>query len=281
VANDPFLVGLVGDGIGASKSPALHEGEAKAQGLRYYYELVDMQDGGLKKASLAEVMDALQERYFTGVNLTYPYKQAVIPLLTELSQDAEALGAVNAVLFRDKQRIGHNTDWWGFAEGLRSGLPGVSLSSVAVLGAGGAGSAVTYALLKLGASRVALYDVEPSRAQALASRLTPRFPAARIEMAESAEALLQGVDGLVQATPVGMVGHEGKPVPESLLRPEMWVADVIYTPLETELLRVARSNGCRTLGGGAMAVHQAAKGFELFTGRPADVGRMLRHFETL
>jgi shikimate dehydrogenase len=218
---------------------------------------------------------------FAGVNVTYPCKQSVIPLLHELSPDAAALGAVNTVLFRDGHRIGHNTDWWGFAESFRHELPDARRRQVVQFGAGGAGAAVAHAALTVGVERLTVIDVERPRADRLARELCGRFGAERAASSDDSIAAVALADGLINATPVGMAKYPGMPVGAEALRPDLWVADIVYFPLETELLRAARSRGCRTMSGAGMAVFQAAAAFRLFSGREANAERMLRHFETM
>ena len=145
-----FLIGLIGAGIQASRSPALHEAEGAAQGVRYLYKLIDLEVLGLGAEALPELLTAAERMGFAGLNITHPCKQAVLPLLHELSPDARALGAVNTVVLRDGRRIGHNTDWFGFAESFRRGLPDVARDRVVQIGAGGAGSAVAHAALTVG-----------------------------------------------------------------------------------------------------------------------------------
>lgn len=280
-ATRPVLVGLIGAGIQASRSPALHEQEGAAQGLRYLYRLIDLERLGLGVAALPELLVAAERTGFDGLNITHPCKQAVIPLLHELSDDAAAIGAVNTVVLRDGRRIGHNTDWWGFAEGFRRGLPGAPVRLVVQLGCGGAGSAVAYALLTLGVAELVLTDVDLDRAEALADALCGRFGAGRAVAVEQPDEAIRAADGVINATPVGMFGHPGLPLAAELLRPALWVAEVVYFPLETELLRRARQVGCRTVDGGGMAVFQAVRAFELFSGAEADAERMIRHFAAM
>ena len=218
---------------------------------------------------------------FAGLNITHPAKQAVLPLLDELSEAAGALGAVNTVVFEAGRRIGHNTDWWGFAESFRRNLDGVPRDRVALLGAGGGGSAVAYAALKLGVQRLAIVDLEPGRAERLAARLCERFGAGRAFAEPDPSLALAAADGLINATPVGMAEYPGLPLPAALLRPGLWVVDIVYFPLETELLRRRAGAGCRTQGGGDMAVFQAALAFQLFTGIVPDALRMRRHFAAM
>jgi shikimate dehydrogenase len=272
------LVGLIGSGIQSSRSPALHEQEATAQGLRLIYRLLDLDVLKLGVEALPALLEAAQRCGFNGLNITHPCKQAVLPLLDGVSEDARALGAVNTVVFGNGRRIGHNTDHSGFAEGFRRGLPDARMEQVVQLGAGGAGAAVAHAALALGTGRLVLLDSDASRAAALAEQLSARFGAGRAVAGADIAAAMRDADGLIHATPTGMAKYPGLPLPAELLQPHHWVADVVYVPLDTELLRTARRIGCRTVDGGGMAVFQAVGAFRLFTGREPDAERMLRHF---
>lgn len=272
-----YLVGLVGTGIGPSLSPALHEREADRLGLRYLYRLLDLEDLGLAPAAVGDLLAAVRLAGFDGLNVTHPCKQLVLDHLDELSPQAAAVGAVNTVVLAGGRAVGHNTDVSGFARAVEVGLPDAALGEVALLGAGGAGAACAQALLDLGAGSVRVYDTDQERAAALASRLGP----GRVVAAGSVDDAVDGVDGLVHATPTGMRSHPGLPLPAGLLDPGVWVADVVYRPLRTELVRVAAERGCRVLDGGRMAVFQAADAFRLFTGHAPDVERMLADFAGL
>jgi shikimate dehydrogenase len=275
------LVGLIGAGIQASRTPAMHEREGAALGLRYLYRTIDLEPLGLGADALPELLLAAERMGFDGLNVTHPCKLAVVPLLHELSDDARALGAVNTVLLRGGRRVGHNTDWWGFAEAFRRALPDAPRDRVVQLGAGGGGAAVAHAALTLGVGRLALVDVDHPRAERLAAQLCERFGAGRAAAERDVAPAVAGAEGLINATPVGMARHPGLPLPAELLRPDLWVADIVYVPLETELLRRARALGCRTMDGGGMAVFQAVAAFELFTGLRPDADRMRRHFVSL
>ncbi|MBR8332448.1 shikimate dehydrogenase [Burkholderia ambifaria] len=274
----PLRLGLIGAGIAQSRSPALHEGEAAARGLPCRYALLDLDRLGIGVDGLDGLLRRLEDEGWVGVNITLPCKQAVIPLLDEVAPEAAAIGAVNTVRFAAGRRIGYNTDAHGFGQGFRSGLPGARRERVVQFGAGGAGAATAFALLELGATRLTLVDEVPARAAALAAQLGRHFPACRIDAPEQAEAALGTADGVVNATPVGTARHPGSAVPLDALHAGLWVADVIYAPAETLLLRSARALGCQTLDGTHMLVVQAARAFELFTGCRADVARMLERF---
>jgi shikimate dehydrogenase len=275
------LLGLVGRDIQASRTPEMQMREAEAQGLRCVYRLIDLTPLGLGADALPEILTSCERLGFDGINVTHPFKQAVIPHLHALSDDARALGAVNTVLFRDGRRIGHNTDWSGFAEPFRAGMAGAGMDHVVQLGAGGAGAAVAHAVLTLGAGRLTIFDIDAARAAAVAAKLSAHFGPGRAVAGTDRATALAEATGLVNTTPVGMEAHPGLPLDPALLRPDLWVAEVIYFPLETELLRRARALGCRTLDGGGMAVFQAVAAFRLFTGCEPDAARMAAQFRSM
>jgi shikimate dehydrogenase len=273
-----LLLGLIGSGIQASRTPAMHEREAAEHGLTCLYQPIDLDEPGRGPEALPELLSSAERVGFAGLNITHPCKQAVLPLLTDLSGDARALGAVNTVVLRAGRRWGHNTDWAGFAASFRQGLPGASIRRVTQLGAGGAGAATAYAILRMGAGHLTLVDRDASRGGALASRCNSIFGEGRAGASDDIAASLADADGLIHATPTGMSGHPGMALPAFLLRASLWVAEIVYFPLETELLRAARAAGCRTLDGSGMAVHQAAEAFRLFSGLEPDATRMHLHF---
>jgi shikimate dehydrogenase len=175
------------------------------------------------------------------------------------------------------RRSGHNTDSWGFAESFRSAMAGSAMDVIAQFGAGGAGAAVAYALLELGTEDLVVFDPDHGRMEALARRMAGRF-GSRVRPGSDVRAEISRCSGIVNTTPIGMAKYPGTPFPASLLRSAHWVAEVIYFPEETDLLRRARALGCRTLAGAGMAIGQAVRSFELFTGMPADKAAMTRHF---
>jgi shikimate dehydrogenase len=273
-----FVAGLLGRDILASGSPRLHEAEAKAQGARLSYILFDFAQRGWDEKDLPRILDAAATLGFAGVNVTHPFKQSVIGYLDELSPGAQQVGAVNTVSFADGRMTGFNTDVTGFEESVRRGLPGASLDHVVQFGAGGGGAATAHALLAMGAARLTLFDTDDMRAESLAAELGRLFGSAEIETGADLHSAARSATGFVNATPIGMEKHPGSAVPLDLLQPHQWVADIVYFPLETVLLREARSRGCRTLDGSGMVVFQAASAFEIFTSLRADRGRMLESF---
>ena len=273
-----LLLGLIGVGIQRSLSPALHEEEGRHQGLRVHYQLIDLDHAG--GAPLADLVRAARAIGFSGLNVTYPCKQAVMPLLDALSPEAQAIGAVNTVVREGARLVGHNTDGAGWAWGFGRALPGADLSRVVLLGAGGAGSACADAVLRLGAQQLVVVDSERVRASGLVERLARCFPGRRIREGD-APAALADATGVIHATPIGMAKSPGMALPAALLRPSLWVSEIVYVPLETGLLKAARAAGCRVMDGGHMTVGQAIGAFRLFTGVDADAARMDSHFRRI
>ena len=268
------LAGLIGMDIQGSRSPAIHENEAAAQGFALRYQLFDLALDGACANDLAATLEKAERAGFAGVNITHPFKQQVMSLLDRLSDEAQAIGAVNTILFHDGQRTGYNTDASGFAEGFNRQLSGADISHVVQIGAGGAGAATATAIVDLGCRDLVIIDVDEDRAAELVSRL----PGTVARVGSDVASELLSARGLINATPIGMEGHAGIPVDPALLHAGLWVADVVYFPLETELLKSARALGCRTAHGGDMVVFQAARAFDLFTGHRADRERMVANF---
>jgi shikimate dehydrogenase len=273
------LIGLVGEGIQQSHSPLLHQHEADRQGIRLIYTSIDSAVLGLGAGDLPDVLRWARALGYRGLNVTYPFKQAVVGHLDALSDDARVLHAVNTVVFDDGATRGYNTDATGFRRSFARTFADAPRARVVLLGAGGAGSAVAHALMTLGVRRLTVVDLDLSKAARLAEALMAEFGAGRLTVraAPDLSAVLAEADGVVNTTPIGMAHHPGSPVRSSDLRPDLWVADVVYRPVDTALLRAARAAGARTLHGGGMSVFQAVEAFELFTGRPADAEAMLAH----
>lgn len=275
------LVGLIGRGIQLSRTPMMHEREAARLGLDCAYILVDFDALGLPDAALPGILSAGAALGFQGFNVTHPFKQQILPCLDALAPEAEAIGAVNTVVYQAGRTTGHNTDCWGFAESFRQGLAGVPLRQVVQFGAGGAGAAVAHALMQLGVERLAIIDSDAAKAQALAAHMRKAW-GERVQAADptadSQAALLAWSDGIVNTTPVGMAKYPGMAFAPTHLRSHHWVAEIIYFPQDTEMLRAANALGCRTLAGTGMAIGQAVRAFELFTGRKSDMATMAGHF---
>jgi shikimate dehydrogenase len=255
-----LLTGLIGAPIAHSASPAMHERAAEALGLRGHYQLIEV--AGADATGLSMMLEGVRRLGFAGVNVTFPYKEAVVPLLDELAPGAAAMGAVNTVVVKDGRLIGHNTDTTGFARAVKP-LLAPSGNAVAVIGTGGVGKAIAFALASQKVADIRIFDSEPERAEKLAALLATHGGA---RVAASVEDALEGATGLVNGTPVGMLPNRGTPVPAALLHDKMWVADAVYSPLITPLLAAAQAKGAQIMTGRELAIYQAADAFELFTG---------------
>jgi shikimate dehydrogenase len=277
--NRQALIGLIGANIMKSLAPALHIDAFAAAGVVGHYHLMDVDV--LSGRTLPGLLEAVKTAGFLGVNITFPFKQAVMGLLDGLSPEARQTGAVNTVVIAsDGRTTGYNTDRSGFMLNFEDGLGRASAEgkTAVLVGAGGAGSAVAFALMDLDLRELAIHDTDAARAATLAADVNTHFGAGRCRVPERLSDEIAAADGVVNATPIGMSGFPGNPVPVEALRRDHWVADVIYTPIETELIRTAAAKGARTLTGGGMCVHQGVDAFRLFTGIVPDAERMHRTF---
>lgn len=274
-AEADLVVGLVGRGIQASRTPGMHASEGARLGLRYTYALIDFDLLGLPDDAIGDVVATVRELGFRGLNVTHPFKRRILAHLTRLSPETAVVGAANTVVFRDGHATGFNTDGWGFARSFEEAMVGAALRRVVQFGAGGAGAAVAHALVELGVEDLRVVDVDAALAEALADRFAAVAPG-RVRPAGPEVA---GADGIVNTTPIGMAKYPGTPFATAALAPAQWVADIVYFPAETELLRNARAIGCRVLPGTGMAIYQAVRAFELFTGLAPDPVAMTGHFE--
>ena len=256
-----FLTGLLGAPIARSASPAMHERAAAALGLRCHYQLIEVAGAG--RDELKMLLEGVRRLGFAGINVTFPYKEAVIDLLDDLAPGAAQIGAVNTIVVRDNRLTGHNTDTTGFARAIAQRVAASSRGAVALIGAGGVGKAIAFALAGLGVEELRIFDSEHAKAMQLATKLEGLTKASA---AHSVEDALRGVVGVVNASPVGMLPSLATPVPDSLLHAGLWVADAVYSPLWTPLLTAARAKGATVMTGRELAIYQSADAFELFTG---------------
>src|SRR3954447_23152895 len=238
----PFLLGLIGSPIMSSAAPAMHEAAAEALGLRAQYRLIDI--SGADRAKLGAMLEGVRLLGFSGVNVTFPYKEAVIPLLDALAPATAAIGTANTVVVREGKLTGHNTDATGFAAAFKAVLGSPGDAPVALIGAGGVGRAIGFALAKLGARALKLFDSDAGKANALAARLEARMT---VRVCGDVAQALGGAGGVINGTPIGMLPDRDSPVPVELLHAGQWVADAVYTPLWTPLLQAARACCCRVM----------------------------------
>lgn len=271
-----FLTGLIGAPIAQSASPAMHERAADALGVRCHYQLIEV--AGADAAGLRALLEGVKNFGFAGVNVTFPYKEAVVPLLDELSDGARAIGAVNTIVVRRGKLLGHNTDTSGFERAIGNLVTASGRGPVALIGAGGVGKAIAFALANLGVIELGIFDSDPAKAAQLAAQLQGRL---RLRIAASVADAMQGAVGAINATPVGMLPDRNSPIPVALLHRDLWVADAVYSPLWTPLLIAAKAGGAEVMTGRELAIYQAADAFELFTGLKPSIAEMGSAFDAV
>lgn len=267
----PLKLGLIGDNIAASSAPRLHQLAGRLAGRRVTYDLLVPAAFGMDFDSL---FDHARAEGYRGLNITYPYKETVVARVKVPEVEVRALGAVNTVLFGDGEPEGHNTDHSGFVTACTRGLSGAAPGTVCLVGAGGVGKAVAFGLLSLGTRDFRIVERDMSRAEALATSLRAAEPGVGITLPESAEAAADGAEGLVNCTPVGMVGHDGSPLAAPAMQGARWAFDAVYTPVETRFLQDARQAGLQVISGYELFIHQGLHAWELFSGEATDEARI-------
>jgi len=262
------IVGIFGDPVEHSLSPAMHNAAFDALGLDWCYVPFHVLPDGLPEA-----VRSIRALGLRGVNITVPHKEAVLSLVDTLSPAAEAIGAVNTIVNEDGRLAGHNTDGFGFIRSLEArgiSLPG---TNACVLGAGGAARAVCHSLLEAGLDSLSIVNRTLAKGEALARDLTSRHPGAVIR-AESGLSSLSGFRLVVNTTLLGLHASDPLPLDPALLHPDLDICDLIYTSGGTPLLRVAAERGCRVTDGAGMLLWQGWQAFRLWTGQEPPVHAM-------
>jgi shikimate dehydrogenase len=260
-------LGLIGDNIGRSQAPRLHELAGRLTGIPVSYErLIPKELGKDFEAVFREAGAA----GFRGLNITYPYKERVMKLLTVSDPRVAALGAVNTVVFGAHGPEGHNTDWSGFLAGYRRAFGDRVPGPVCMVGAGGVGKAVAFGLIELGLADLRLVERDLGKAEALAQALRAAAPGLRVTATRDVAEGAAGATGLINCTPVGMVGYGGTPIPRPLMAGADWAFDAVYTPVDTEFLQNAAAEGLQVLSGYELYFYQGLHAFAIFHGCPID-----------
>lgn len=258
-----LLLGLIGDNIAASRSPLLHVLAGRQNGKRVQYDRLVPAALGM---DFAAVFAGAAAQGYRGLNITYPYKEKVVAHVTVPDPQVRAVGAVNTVLFEPGGPMGHNTDYSGFIaayRGLRGDAP---TGAVLMIGTGGVGRAVAFGLVALGVQDLRLVDRDRAKASALAADLQRAAPQLSVQIADCAETAASGAQGVVNCTPVGMVGYGGTPLARGALAGTQWVFDAVYTPAETQFLTDARAQGAQVLSGWELFFWQGVHAWALFSG---------------
>lgn len=258
-------LGLIGDNIAQSQAPRLHHLAGGIAGLSVSYDRLVPRALGL---DFDGVFAMARDGGFRGLNITYPYKETAFARVAVRDTLVQAIGAVNTVVFEAGGPLGYNTDYTGFVAAYRGAMGQTPPGIVCMIGTGGAGRAVAFGLVALGAAAIRLVDLDGAKAQALARALRNASPDTDISVFTSAEAAAEGAGGLINCTPVGMVGYAGTPLPAQAMREAAWAFDAVYTPIETQFLRDASAAGLRIISG-----------YELFFGQGVDAWRIFTNTE--
>jgi shikimate dehydrogenase len=264
MAGSTIRLGLIGDNIATSKAPLLHRLAGEFCGLSVSYDLLQPADLG---RAFEDVLRQCQSVGYRGLNITYPYKERVVAHLEVDDPAIRAISACNTVLFERAQPRGCNTDYTGFIAAYRKTFGDAPPGRVALVGAGGVGRAVGFALARLGASELRLFDLDQRRSVTLADAIGCVHRNTRVEILGTIERAVDGADALVNATPVGMGGIGGCPVPPELIAGHSWAFDAVYTPPDTHFVLAARAAGLSVMSGYELFLFQGIDAFRHFTGR--------------
>ncbi|MCP4381195.1 MAG: shikimate dehydrogenase [Hyphomicrobiales bacterium] len=260
----PIRLGLIGDHISRSRAPELHRIAGNLIGLKVTYDLFDPRETG---TDFDAVLSRCRKYGFRGLNITHPYKQRVIGRITGGDPIVQRIGSANTVLFTETAVEGFNTDHSGFIAAYRGAFADAAPGRVALLGAGGVGRAVAFALAALHASEIRIIDRDLSRAESLAVALARSFEHGLVVTVHDDPAACAGADAVANCTPVGMGDDPGSAVAAAHLSSARWAFDAVYTPVETRFKADAEAAGARFLSGYELFFAQGVDAFRIFTGR--------------
>lgn len=276
LTGETTVVGVFGDPVAHSLSPAMHNRAFAALDMNWVYVPFHVKGDALGRA-----VDGVRALGLAGVNVTVPHKVSVMPFLDEIDDEARMVGAVNTIVNRSGRLVGYNTDGRGFVRSLeRQGGRAIEGAHVAVIGAGGAAQAIVCSLARANAATIAIANRTVEKAIRLANSVSKELGAEAVAISNEGpeiESALERADIVIQATTLGMHPREDvpPPFPVDALRPDALVCDIVYNPRETSLIRAARHRGCDVLTGEGMLVYQGAVAFELWTGEEAPDELML------
>jgi shikimate dehydrogenase len=266
-------LGLIGDNISRSKAPLLHQLAGKLTGIEVRYDRLIPKDRGQDFDGVFE--DCVRQGY-RGINVTYPYKERVVSKVRIDDPLVRALAAVNTVVFASGGPTGHNTDYSGFIAAYRGAVGDAAPGAVCMIGAGGVGKAVAFALMGLGIEELRLVERDLPKAEALAAALKAEDRTLDITVTADPAEAAAGAYGVINCTPVGMVGYGGTPLPRDLMTGASWAFDAVYTPVDTQFLKDAKAEGLMIISGYELFFYQGLHAWEIFSGRPIDEASLRR-----
>lgn len=260
-------LGLIGDNIAQSKSPLMHRLIGLQNGVTIAYDRLIPKDLG---QDFDAVFADCAKGGFRGLNITYPYKEVVIRKVTVEDPHVRGIGAVNTVVFGPDGPAGFNTDYTGFVAAYRASMGQVAPGVTCMIGTGGVGRAVAFGLVALGGGRLHLVDRDIAKAQGLAADLATWAPEVEVSVSADAISAAKGAQGLINCTPVGMVGYGGTPLPRAAMTGAAWAFDAVYTPSDTQFLQDAAAEGLKIISGYELFFHQGVHASKIFVGLPVD-----------
>lgn len=268
------IIGIIGWPVTHSLSPVMHNAAFEYLGLDFCYVPFEVKEGDLDAA-----LRGIPALNIAGLNVTIPHKESVLPYLSEISREAMMIGAVNTIKVVDDRLIGYNTDGIGFTASLKEVGHPVKDHSLLILGGGGAAKAVAFQSAAEGAKGIFITERIINKAMVLKDQIEKYFPSIKIKVIGTEYNELKGiinrVDIVVNATPIGLKKGDPSPIPEELLHRRLFICDLIYNPPETALMGYAKEAGCQCINGTGMLLHQGGASFKLWTGvdPPLDVMR--------
>ena len=262
-----LLIGLIGDNIAASRAHELHGNAGRLCDIEVQYDKLVPRELGL---DFDGVFQYALDRGYNALNITYPYKEMAAAKVTIPSPLVRAMGAINTIVFGAGEPQGYNTDYSGFVGAYKSVRGGAKPGTVCMIGAGGVGKAVAFGLLDVGLEEIRLVERDLPRAEALAASLQSVRPDLTVSVSSDPVAASAGADGLINCTPVGMVGYDGTPLAQEHMAGAAWLFDAVYTPVNTQFLTDAREAGLTAISGYELFFHQGVDCWRLISGKDVD-----------
>ncbi|WP_372834289.1 shikimate dehydrogenase family protein [Puniceibacterium confluentis] len=266
-------LGLIGDNIARSRSPGLHRLAGGQNGIAVTYDRLVPKD---LEESFEQVFARCLTGGYRGINVTYPYKERVTQALRIDDPLVKAIGAVNTVIFEPDGPRGHNTDYSGFVAAYTQVRGSAGTGPVLMIGTGGVGRAVAFGLVALGTRELRLVDRDAAKAEALAEALQAADPQMQVTIWLDPEKAAEGASGLINCTPVGMVGYGGTPLPRAAMTGAKWAFDAVYTPADTQFLTDAEAQGLTVISGWELFFFQGVHAWAFFSGLPLDEAQLRR-----
>ena len=264
-------LGLIGDNIAASRAPDLHRIAGRLNNMDVQYDRLIPKE---LNQTFDQIFENCPDNGYQALNITYPYKEYVIPKVEIDDPMVRAIAAVNTVVFDGTSSKAHNTDYTGFIAAYEQVRAGAAPGVCCLVGTGGVGRALAFGLVKLGADEIRLFDRDSAKARQLAHDLTALKPQAVVTAVDDLDVATANCDGLLNGTPVGMVGYPGSAFEPKAIAQAAWVFDAVYTPIETMFIRSATAAGAQIISGYELFFFQGVHAWRHFSGLDVDTQKL-------